>query len=399
MRRLVSSFLALTLAALPFTACGDANDTGSSPFQSGGGYGGGGGVAAGGGALGDGTAGGSGGGGVLPQGCASDTYDGQLVPLDMYVMLDKSGSMSDGGKWGAVSSGLTQFVDLPEVFDIGIGLAKFPTPPATPPAVPPTCTVAADCGAYGPCLPIFGCEGALMSGTESCVSVDYTTPIVPIANLPGNASAFKSALASISPGGGTPTLPALQGALDYAKVWAEGHPDRITIVVLATDGLPTSCTGGEVAGVAAVAATAFAGTPSLKTFVIGVGSELSALNQIAQSGGTGQALILTGSNAQEFLDALNQIRGAIGCQYVIPPPPAGQNPDYGRVNLAFTPEGGPQTLVKKVGGASECVGGPGWYYDNPANPTKILLCPSSCDTVEFTPGKMDIVLGCETIVN
>ena len=30
-------------------------------------------------------------------------YTGELVPVDSHVMLDRSGSMQDAGKWGAVT--------------------------------------------------------------------------------------------------------------------------------------------------------------------------------------------------------------------------------------------------------------------------------------------------------
>ena len=41
------------------------------------------------------------------------------------------------------------------------------------------------------------------------------------------------------PGGGTPTAPALQGAIDYAKQWVLQNPTHTTIVLFATDGDPT----------------------------------------------------------------------------------------------------------------------------------------------------------------
>jgi hypothetical protein len=38
----------------------------------------------------------------------------------------------------------------------------------------------------------------------------------------------------------------------------------------------------------------------------------------------------------------------------------------------------------------------GWHYDDPKNPTKIILCQSTCDSVQQKSGKIDIVLGCDT---
>src|SRR5690349_2748292 len=76
-----------------------------------------------------GAATGSGGTG-LGGGCATDTHDGELVPLDMFLMLDNSGSMQDSGKWGAVTGAINQFVGLSGTEGLAMGLGHFPiTPP------------------------------------------------------------------------------------------------------------------------------------------------------------------------------------------------------------------------------------------------------------------------------
>ena len=43
--------------------------------------------------------------------------------------------------------------------------------------------------------------------------------------------------------------------------------------------------------------------------------------------------------------------------------------------------------------------GNGWYYDNPAAPTQIILCPASCTLVEGDmTGEVDVTLGCSTVI-
>jgi hypothetical protein len=38
----------------------------------------------------------------------------------------------------------------------------------------------------------------------------------------------------------------------------------------------------------------------------------------------------------------------------------------------------------------------GWYYDNNADPTKIVLCPSMCTTANAAPGsKIEALVGCK----
>lgn len=39
----------------------------------------------------------------------------------------------------------------------------------------------------------------------------------------------------------------------------------------------------------------------------------------------------------------------------------------------------------------------GWHYDAPKNPTKVELCPASCDQVTMDRGgRIDVVFGCAT---
>jgi hypothetical protein len=331
--------------------------------------------------------------------CAADPYDGQLLPLDMFVMLDRSGSMEEQGKWPAVVSALNDFVSLQSLAGLGMGLGFFPTKPEQPPPGP--CATFADCGAYGPCLPGFNaCSGSL-APDDSCVASDYAKPVVPIASLPGVASQITSAIGAAKPSGNsTPTAPALEGAIDYAFSWAQQKPDHITVVVLATDGEPTNCNPNTVTTVVARAEEGFTGTPSIRTFVIGVGSQLTTLNEIAEKGGTGQAIIVSAGNAsKEFLAALNAIRGAIGCAYKLPVPTSGE-PDTDKLNVVFTPDAaGEPEYFPRVQTAADCLGNKAWYYDDNANPTQIILCPAACDLVTNQKGTVVVELGCTQVVH
>lgn len=354
-------------------------------------------------ASGSGGNGGSGGGLITDSGsggfganCAADSYTGELLPLDMYLMLDRSGSMDEGGKWPAVTSAIKQFVALPNVTDVGMGLAFFPDVPNPPP--PPTCATNQDCGKDALCIPGFG----LCEHLGSCEPTVYAKAIVGMAPLPGVGSSISTAIDAVQPtGGATPSRPALQGAMMYAIDWAKNHTDHVTVVVLATDGEPTGCDPNSVSDVAAVATQGLGSAPSVKTFVIGVGAQLTSLDAVASAGGTNKALIVSGSStAQSFLDALNEIRGAVGCTYKIPTPTGGGQADPTKVNVAFTPSGGTQEIFPQVANAGACLGTKSWYYDNPSNPTQIILCPAACDQVENSPGqgKMDVAIGCTTIV-
>jgi hypothetical protein len=92
--------------------------------------------------------------------CGGDDYAGMGVPLDLYVMLDRSSSMLDAvngtSKWDAITKALTTFFSDPASSGIGIGLQFFPYPD---PNIPASCNVSADCGANNLCLKNF-CQNA-----------------------------------------------------------------------------------------------------------------------------------------------------------------------------------------------------------------------------------------------
>lgn len=308
-------------------------------------------------------------GGVCVVACAAESNPGQLVPLDLYVMLDRSASMTVDAKWDAVTLALQTFVAAPEAVGIGVGLQYFPLNPTSP--IPSGCASDPDCGIYGPCLPMQGgtCVGELAPDT-SCDPADYDDAEVGIATLPGVQQTILSSLsAHAAEGAATPSEPAMQGAVSYATTWAQANPSHLVYIVFATDGEPTGCLTNTIAGTAALAQSAAAGNPSVKTFVIGVGAELTSLNQIAAAGGTGQAyLVDTGGNVtQQFIDALNQVRAIGDCLFQIPQPEIG-NPDYNLINVSLVDPSDPSNSITVVNVGSEAGCDPvtgGWYYDDP----------------------------------
>ncbi|MEO8551657.1 MAG: hypothetical protein ABI678_16890 [Kofleriaceae bacterium] len=339
--------------------------------------------------------------------CATSVVKADKIPLDLYIMLDQSSSMSDsvsggGTKWTTVTTALGTFVQQPGLDGVSVGIQYFGVPQGGAACTALTCTTTADCGAAacGPCLQGV-CLGFFSSSGDSCTAADYAMPAVEIAPLPGVASSIVSSMSAHAPTTGTPTSAALQGAVDHAKTWKQAHPSDAVVAVFATDGDPSSC-DTNLANIDAIAAAAFAGTPSVLTFVIGVGPSLTSLNGIAAAGGTTQAFLVdTGGNVdQQFLDAMNAIRhAALGCQYLIPTPTSG-SPNFDEVNVVYQPMGmNAQTFPKVPDEASCPASGNGWYYDNPASPTQIILCPASCTLVEGDEtGEVDVTLGCDSVI-
>lgn len=344
----------------------------------------------------------------LPE-CASDLYSGDIIPLDLYLLLDRSDSMLDPDpqgiqRWSAITQAIKNFVDAPGNGGIGLGLGYFPVGLTKP--LPTSCVgpSADDCFPYvAQCLLGSCCYGNQCGEKpiSSCLASDYTTPALAIQALPGVAVAVKDSINATNPEGGTPMGPALEGAIDYAQTWAAAHPDHLTAVVLATDGAPSGCNPEGTDIVAARAAEGKAQSPSVLTFVIGLGEQLSTLNAIAIAGGTKQAtLVDSGSNAgAEFLTALNKIRGELQCTYAFPTPTSGTvDPD--RLNVGFRKGGKAPVFVPQVPGGANCGLGElaGWFYDNPSNPTRITLCKQACEAVQGGGIQVEVILGCKTVV-
>jgi hypothetical protein len=345
--------------------------------------------------------------------CASSMTKADQIPLDLYIMLDQSGSMGDsvsgGTKWSAATSALTAFVQQPGLNGVSVGMQYFAVPAATNSCTALICNNDNDCGAgCGPCMiPIPTLPGACAGfnpGGDSCNANDYAVAAVEIAPLPGVGSQIVASMGMHGPSTGTPTSAALQGAIDHAKSWSQSHASDAVAVIFATDGDPADC-DTDLGHIDAIAAAGFNGTPKIPTFVIGVGPSLSALNGIAAAGGTQQAFLVdTGGNVQQqFLDAMNAIRhAALGCSYSIPLPTDGSPPDYNKVNVIYTPGGGgPPVTIPYVMSKANCPAPPGngWYYDDVTTPHQILLCDSTCGTVGGdTQGEIDVQLGCSTVI-
>lgn len=398
--------------------------------------------------------------------CAEEVVTGKLAPLDLFVMLDTSGSMLETTgagveKWVAVKQALSEFLNDEGSAGIGVGIQYFPQQVA---GAPETCRINADCGAAGPCfLNACAASGAPCSTNDECRlasgSVDTCVPLgictddpsvlcregvardcvdasgvrlgecrrvtssycynmtecaasayaaaaVPISALPEGASQLIASIEAQEPTGRTPTGPAIRGALEHSRAWASSHPGHSVVVLLATDGLPTECTPLEINNIARLTASGYATTPSVRTFVVGVfaPTEVDAqsnLDAIAQAGGTESAFVVDTSAdvTAQFLAALNEIRGArLGCEFQIPEPTGNDPLDYNLVNVQLA-SGDVTTPLYFVGGsAAGCDASGGWYYDaDPAvaAPSRIIMCPSSCQVIEASAeASVQIQLGC-----
>jgi hypothetical protein len=322
-------------------------------------------------------------------------------------MLDRSGSMNEYSgldqvnKWEAVTAALSTFVQQP-LEGTSVGLQYFGIPAASCGST--SCTRNSDCDACGGICLAGSCR-SFGWDTDSCNAADYARPEVEIGPLGNTAQLVIASMAAQTPSRSTPTSAALQGAVDHARAWASAaqNAGHAVLVVLATDGDPTEC-DTDLDHINAIAAGGLSASPSVRTFVIGVGDLKDNLDGIAKAGGTGAAYIVsTGSSVtDQFLKALNDIRGkTVGCSYAIPAPPSGQTLDFSLVNVEYQPgNGGARITLGKTANAASCgASAHAWYYDDATAPTSIVLCPSTCSTVEAdATASVKIVLGCQSAV-
>ncbi|MBI4704763.1 MAG: hypothetical protein HY744_26975 [Deltaproteobacteria bacterium] len=88
----------------------------------------------------------------------------------------------------------------------------------------------------------------------------------------------------------------------------------------------------------------------------------------------------------------------IACSWDIPPPPEGEQFDPALVNVEYSVGGGPSQSIGQVPSPADCakVSG-GWYYDDPAKPTKIEVCPATCKQLQAAEdATMSVKFGCKT---
>ncbi|MEM9068294.1 MAG: hypothetical protein AAGE52_07295 [Myxococcota bacterium] len=261
--------------------------------------------------------------------CIPFRAEARLASLDIFLMVDSSGSME-----GATSSGITKaeaitdamrsFVSAPDSTGLGMALTFFPfedldvpefcsndaqcgmedaciSPDICLPSGSGFCFEDSDCGdgdacarlgrcgmdEFELCLDIGDvCDGdgsrcvdfGFCENRTSCEVGDYASPQVDLGLLPENGSAIVRALETRELTGGTPTLPALQGGIQRAAAWSEENPGSKVIFLLATDGFPAACdptidpiNPDPMGGIEAPAMIAAEGAAmGIQTFVIGV---------------------------------------------------------------------------------------------------------------------------------
>jgi hypothetical protein len=225
----------------------------------------------------------------------------------------------------------------------------------------------------------------------SCVVDDYAVPSVPLDGSVGQRD-LPDAIAAQTLEGGAPMVQALEGALRYVRSFkpdpSSGVVSRTPAsVALISDGAPTGCSG-SVAAAAAIARDAYQASPRILTFVVGVGPESAELEPIAQAGGTHRVFRggptdlhdaferITRTHALCEIAVIDRIRAA----------------DFHRIRVRTRLRNSDNfEIAARVSNGSSCGAAGGWFSEPEADPTMLLLCPSTCAAVVDAPASQVVV--------
>jgi hypothetical protein len=264
--------------------------------------------------------------------CAEEVKSANLVPVDLLLLLDASGSMAEKAgarsRWELARDALAAFVKDDRSAGLGVGLQLFPLHTRTcnddgtcflpspggcrifsaclapgaalasgtvcgapgDPACPAgtTCTQLGRCSASGGDCVGLGqpCPSGLANDTcgarprqcrlgpsarGSCTTADYQAPTVPILELPAGAPRLVGAMETRLPIGATQLGVALQGAMAHLRGRVQASPGRRPVLVIVSDGLPQGCVvSNDVAPELQAASSA---VPPISTYMVGVFGE------------------------------------------------------------------------------------------------------------------------------
>jgi len=95
-------------------------------------------------------------------------------------------------------------------------------------------------------------------------------------------------------------------------------------------------------------------------------------------------------------DAIVKDAKPVDCHWNIPAPPNGETLDPMAVNVRYTNGAGATQTIFGVDGAAQCTAQfGGWFYDNPAAPTQVVACPTTCSMVQADLGaRINVGFGC-----
>jgi hypothetical protein len=356
--------------------------------------------------------------------CKAEESSAVPPGLDIYVVFDHSGSMAQDpngqnaegvppgatlgdcpvdvsadpaidSRWCLATNALASFFTTPPDRDVRVAL-QFMTPATN----------------YDVCGPV-------PENPHATPRVDLTPlPVAPdhalLAALEADFPRLGTSEGVTSFEFGTRIEGALHGIVAFTS--ANQDPSRRMIGVLITDGDPNQCQDSDLVALGRIPGDHNDAT-GIPTFIVGMtGATANSLETLARFGGAPEHAEFcdpthatchywtVGDGAPDaFRDALQTIQqtATIPCEYALPEVGSDQTLDPGLVQVKYTASGEEPREFIKVEGRDDCDASlGGWFYDDPVNPRRILLCEESCDLANDSAmgGTLSVAYGCRPIV-
>lgn len=299
--------------------------------------------------------------------CRSELMNGFADGTRLFVAIDHSLAMADGGDigngWEPVLTGLSDFLAMPAYRGVSATLRTFPTTEISGPAA---------------------CEMQYYAEARGDV-------------FRGDSADRFAALRREEPSQDVvPSRVALEATLAEAERFALAHPSATAHVLLATAALPTGC--GETARDLADMVELVTRAPdNVQVHVLTVG-HLEGYDAVARAGRTSHAVELPTRDRDAIratvLEALGNVPSAgDACSFSVPD---GRR-DWGGLDRRAIRVStlSPQLHERFLPYSPTCGNADGWRYDDAAKPSRVVLCASACGSVTTAGQKLSVELLCQ----
>ena len=302
------------------------------------------------------AAGGSGGGAGVPSGgagggggsggtsCTPSAGPASPRPISLIILLDRTASMVQNNKWTLATGAVNDLANDAKASGIQVALQYMD-----------------------------------LTGGQ-CDGTGYSTPAVPFAPLPGNATALASSMAQTTPTGVTNLEGALNGIKSMALARLAQQPDVQLVTAFITD--VTAASGGGGCSTSLAVFTGILGSvwPSATTYVIALqGAQLPVVSPLAAAGGS-QAAIDASSGAPAIKAGL--LRSVRPCRFAVPP---------GNASFTLKLAAGDVPLTKAASAAS--CDDKSWF-SVATSPSTAALCPAVCAQLDAVGSSIESVVSC-----